>query len=307
LAATTIDIGGSDTTSFHTDINGNSWWGAAAFADAPAKITSAGAATFTSVSITGYVASGGAATDVNNGATTISGTKITASSITASQIAASTITSSQLNATSINAMGITAGSVDAGNITGTTISGKTVQTSASGNKIAMNSNNHLYFYNADNSAAVADLYATTNDFRIAATDNIYLYTNTTTLALNVGADRTVPRSDNVHNLGTSANAFGAMYAHSFNDTSDRRLKKDIKTIQSALDKVMKLRGVSFKWKKNNKKNIGLIAQEVKKIIPEVVSGKGGKERYTIEYGKMVGLLVEAIKEQQKQIEELKKI
>lgn len=309
------------TDGFHVDISGNMWWGnSATYAGATYKISAAGGA-----NLSGMIVSGGAASDVNNNATTISGGKITSNSITASQIQTNTLTvgtnvglgtATTLGAAAtyivgnyittgyINALGITAGNISANNISAGTITGSSVQASSNGNTIVLNSNNHLYFYNAENSAAVADLYATSNDFRIAATDNIYLYTNTTTLALNIGAVRTVPRSDNVHDIGTSANAFGAMYAHSFNDTSDKRLKKDIKTIKSALDKVIKLRGVSFKWKKGIKtKQIGLIAQEVKKIIPEVV---GGKERYTIEYGKLAGLFVEAIKELNDKVDKLNK-
>ena len=84
-------------------------------------------------------------------------------------------------------------------------------------------------------------------------------------------------------------------------TSDERLKSDIKTIDNALDKVMNMRGVSFT--KQAEKGIGVIAQEVEKILPEVVTDG---EYKSVAYGNMVGVLIEAIKEQQKQIDELKK-
>ena len=83
--------------------------------------------------------------------------------------------------------------------------------------------------------------------------------------------------------------------------SDERLKSDIETIDNALDKVMNMRGVSFT--KQAEKGIGVIAQEIEKILPEVVTDG---EYQSVAYGNIVGVLIEAIKEQQKQIDELKK-
>jgi hypothetical protein len=96
----------------------------------------------------------------------------------------------------------------------------------------------------------------------------------------------------------------------FNDDvvafSDERLKSDIKTIDNALDKVSQMRGVSFV--KNGHKSIGVIAQEVQKVFPEIVSTekKDGEEYLGVAYGNMVGVLIEAIKDLQKQVDELKK-
>ncbi len=87
-------------------------------------------------------------------------------------------------------------------------------------------------------------------------------------------------------------------------SSDERLKENIHTIENALDKVSALRGVSFDFKENKQPQIGVIAQEVEKIIPEVV-GENPDGYKGVQYGNIVGLLIEAIKEQQKQIEELK--
>jgi len=99
--------------------------------------------------------------------------------------------------------------------------------------------------------------------------------------------------------------------------SDKRLKDNVKTIDNAIDKVMRLRGVEFDWNATSRKgqhDIGLIAQEVEEVLPEVVIDKklcmgdmkGNEKDYkTVDYEKMVGVLIEAIKEQQKQINELK--
>jgi len=86
-------------------------------------------------------------------------------------------------------------------------------------------------------------------------------------------------------------------------TSDANLKTNINTITKALDKVLQLRGVSFTWKESNQNSIGLIAQEVEKILPEVVSTSEENVK-SIAYGNVVGVLIEAIKEQQRLITDL---
>jgi hypothetical protein len=89
--------------------------------------------------------------------------------------------------------------------------------------------------------------------------------------------------------------------------SDERLKKNIRTIDNALDKVARLRGVTFEWKDTQNhpegQQMGLIAQEVEEIVPEVVEKKG--EYYSMATSNLVALLIEAVKEQQEQIEDLK--
>ncbi|MAB57684.1 MAG: hypothetical protein CL524_09080 [Aequorivita sp.] len=89
-------------------------------------------------------------------------------------------------------------------------------------------------------------------------------------------------------------------------TSDVRLKSDVKTIEKATDKIDKLRGVTFF--KDGKKSIGVVAQEVEKVIPEVVYTDQSKDKIkNVAYGNMVGLLIEGMKEQQKEIDRLKLI
>jgi hypothetical protein len=76
-------------------------------------------------------------------------------------------------------------------------------------------------------------------------------------------------------------------------SSDRRLKTDIKRIENALDKVCSLGGYTYVM--NDKPSSGLIAQEVLEVLPEVVHGSE-ETNYSLAYGNIVGLLVEAIKE-----------
>ena len=84
--------------------------------------------------------------------------------------------------------------------------------------------------------------------------------------------------------------------------SDKRLKRNIQTIDNALDTVHNLRGVTFE--KSLKPSIGVIAQEVEEVLPELVNTDADGMK-SVAYGNIVGVLIEAIKEQQKQIEELK--
>ena len=89
------------------------------------------------------------------------------------------------------------------------------------------------------------------------------------------------------------------------ETSDISLKENILPLESSLDKVMKLNGVSFNKKATpNVKEIGFIAQEVEAVIPDLVTetNEGIK---TVSYSRVTAVLVETIKEQQSQIEELK--
>lgn len=83
--------------------------------------------------------------------------------------------------------------------------------------------------------------------------------------------------------------------------SDERLKSNIQTIPDALDKVSALRGVTYE--KEGVAEIGVIAQEVQKVLPEVV--QEGGEYLSVAYGNIVGVLVEAIKELHEEVADLK--
>tara|TARA_B100000287_G_scaffold149686_1_gene141386 strand:+ start:1697 stop:2905 length:1209 start_codon:yes stop_codon:yes gene_type:complete len=90
--------------------------------------------------------------------------------------------------------------------------------------------------------------------------------------------------------------------------SDVALKEDIYQIENALDKVKKLRGVHFTKKSNKSKEIGVVANEVEKVVPELVDEHEDKELgkvKTMKYANTVGLLIEAVKDLSKQVEELK--
>jgi hypothetical protein len=119
-------------------------------------------------------------------------------------------------------------------------------------------------------------------------------------------------TDNVFRIGgwsASSNAFqmdGSGNLTMLNNVtaySDARLKKDIVKIDNAIDKVQQLNGYTYTRTDTGSRQAGVIAQEVMKVLPEVVMGSE-ETNYSVAYGNMVGLLIEAIKEQQIKIDSL---
>jgi hypothetical protein len=94
----------------------------------------------------------------------------------------------------------------------------------------------------------------------------------------------------------------------YGSPSDINLKENIENIPNALEKLLTLNGVNFNYKKDGSRSTGVIAQEVEKVLPEVIynaTNPEGTEHFkAVRYGNMVGLLIEAIKEQQAHINRL---
>ena len=103
------------------------------------------------------------------------------------------------------------------------------------------------------------------------------------------------------NPSQKLDVIGNVKATNFNTTSDQNLKTNIHKIENPLEKVVEIRGVNFEWKQNNKSSVGVIAQEVEKVLPELVTDSGTK---TVNYNGLIGLLIEVVKEQQEQINSL---
>jgi hypothetical protein len=92
--------------------------------------------------------------------------------------------------------------------------------------------------------------------------------------------------------------------------SDIRLKENIATVTNALEKTLALRGVTYTLlaDETKRRKIGVIAQEVQEVLPEVVlrfEEENGEEKLSVDYGNIVGLLIEAIKELKTELDELK--
>ncbi|MBT2161304.1 tail fiber domain-containing protein [Zobellia barbeyronii] len=102
---------------------------------------------------------------------------------------------------------------------------------------------------------------------------------------------------------------GEIDAKKFNVVSDARYKKDIKALTNSLDKILNLQGVSFNWEENDltglnppkEKQLGFIAQDVEKILPNAVS-KDDSGHLSVDYISVIPLLVEGVKTQQEKIQ-----
>lgn len=97
---------------------------------------------------------------------------------------------------------------------------------------------------------------------------------------------------------------GQLTVVDLNTTSDVRYKENVKPIESAINTLNKIEGVSFNWKETGSKSYGVIAQELEKVLPELVHGT--ERGMSVSYLPLIAILIEAVKEQQKQIDELKK-
>ena len=102
---------------------------------------------------------------------------------------------------------------------------------------------------------------------------------------------------------------GDVIAYSSSIASDKNLKDNITNIDNPIEKVKQLNGVTFNWKKNGKESGGVIAQEVQQVLPGLVSQvqelNDSTSHLAVDYNGIIGLLVETVKEQQKQIDDLK--
>jgi len=124
----------------------------------------------------------------------------------------------------------------------------------------------------------------------------------------LGPPALIPGSNGGAELGNSFTRWSTVYAvNGTINTSDLRLKKNVVDINYGLEHILKLRPVNYEWKDNSSGvKLGMIAQEVSKIIPEVVHiGKDIDHTYGINYSELIPVLVKAIQEQQIIIEDLK--
>jgi hypothetical protein len=153
-----------------------------------------------------------------------------------------------------------------------------------------------------------------------STNNIAKFTGTTTIGNSIATD-----NGSTFAVSGAITATGDVTAFS----SDERLKENIVNIPNALDKILSLNGVTYDWNEkalafgfvpdNRRHDVGLIAQQVEAVLPEAIApapfdtdvdtGKSisGDNYLTVRYDKLVALLIEGVKEQQAQIDELKKL
>ena len=136
---------------------------------------------------------------------------------------------------------------------------------------------------------------------VASTDNIQTATKATFLN-GVTVAGVTTTSSNVNVTGNVA-VTGNISATNFNSTSDVTLKQDVSVIDNALEMISQLEGVSWKWKENLKPSLGVTAQNVEEVAPELVSNGNHK---SVNYNGLIGILIEAVKELKSEVDELKR-
>jgi len=184
----------------------------------------------------------------------VSGT-ITASSFTGNLTGTATTANNVSSTININTSGIITASSFTGNLTGTATTATTA-------------NNVSSTININTSGI------------ITASSFVGNLTGTATTANNVSSTIDI-------------NTSGIITATDFDSLSDFNLKTNIHQIEDSLSKVIQIRGVTFDWKETNRSSAGVIAQEVEKVLPELVNGE---EIKTVNYNGVIGALVEAVKE-----------
>jgi hypothetical protein len=104
---------------------------------------------------------------------------------------------------------------------------------------------------------------------------------------------------------TISSAQNATFAGTITENSSIRYKENVETIKYGLDKVLQMRGVTYDKKDNGVREMGVIAEEIYEVLPEVVLKNEEGEIDSVSYGRIVGVLIEAIKDLKKEIEDLK--
>jgi hypothetical protein len=100
------------------------------------------------------------------------------------------------------------------------------------------------------------------------------------------------------------NVVGIVTATNYVSLSDENFKENIQTIDNAIEKVKNIRGVSFDWKKDGTPSMGVVAQEVQEVLPELVTNSDPK---TVNYDGLIAVLIEAIKDLEKRISTLESL
>ncbi len=145
--------------------------------------------------------------------------------------------------------------------------------------------------------------AAANEFmRYIPGDNLLKFQDSSSgTILTLGGDAT---SEYAVDVTEGSNNINKIRAAAFVTYSDESLKQDVQTMNTALDTVMSLNGVEFTWKNSGERDFGFIAQDVQAVLPKAVHvASDGVQG--VDYSRLTSVLVEAVKAQQVQIEELK--
>ena len=177
--------------------------------------------------------------------------------------------------------------------------GGEIQFASTGDAAAFNfgpNNESKLFYDSNQNAMVvsgssaAGVVASGSFFIVDQKLGVGLQTNEVSHAI------TLPNNDD---------ATGAIKANAFVSYSSARYKEDIEVLSDPMSVIENISGVSFKWKDSGKQDYGFIAEDVGRILPDIVSWESNKkDAQGMEYTKLISFLVEAVKKQEKQIDKL---
>ena len=154
--------------------------------------------------------------------------------------------------------------------------------------------NEIEIRSSDGTPARVDYYCEVNNAhyaRIQAPPHSEFSGNVTSILPTKSGDIIVGDTNGA--ITQHINTTGIITATTFNSTSDIKLKNNITTVDNALEVVNQLRGVRFDWKESGGGDYGVIAQELEKVLPELVSQGDPK---TVNYNGIIGVLIESIKE-----------
>jgi len=268
-----------------------------------------GHATDTTIS---RVSAGVVAIEGVNVVTTSSTDTLTNKTIAAGSNTISGLTNSNLSGTAAITNANLANSTISGVALGSNLGALTISTGLSGSS-----------YNGSSAVTISiDSTVTTLTGTQTLTNKTLTSPTLTTPVLGTPASGTLTNCTGLPNsatTATSANTASAIVARDssgnftagtitctdLNSTSDIGLKEHIHSIEDPLGKVLQINGVGFRWKDTKEDSIGVIAQDIEEILPELV--KNNDHIKTVNYNGLIGVLIEAVKEQQRQIEELKSI
>jgi hypothetical protein len=116
-------------------------------------------------------------------------------------------------------------------------------------------------------------------------------------------DGIIPESPGTLNIGDSTNFVATVTAQDFNSVSDLNLKTNIESIENALNTINQLNGYTFNWKSDGEMGVGVIAQEVEEILPDIVKTNEDNVK-SVSYVSIIPVLIEAIKELSDKIDEM---
>jgi len=157
--------------------------------------------------------------------------------------------------------------------------------------------------NGSGMALFGSTFTTTGQYRQSG---MYVYSNQAGgMTLHAEGSNSMYLSTNGTTAITINSAQNTTFAGTITENSSLRYKENVETIKYGLDKVLQMRGVTYDKKDNGVKEMGVIAEEVYDVLPEVVLKNEEGEIDSVSYGRITAVLIEAIKDLKKEIEELK--